>query len=78
MLGVAITVFTMAILVVIYITIIVVRSRAKRRSIEKYTCTSTNRVAAEPPVIYEDLDQVHKDIDLDNNMAYSAALAQPH
>ena len=66
----------MAISVVIHVMIIVARSREKKRLTEN--CTSTNRVAAEPPVIYEDLDQVYKDIDLDSNMAYSAALAQPH
>ena len=74
-LGVAITVVAMAISVVIHITI-VARSRAKKRSTENRT--STNHVATEAPVIYEDLDQVHKDIDLDNNMAYSAAHTQPH
>lgn len=80
-LGVAITIVTMAISVVIHIAIIiVVRSRAKKRCAEKPDCTSTNRVATEAPVIiYEDLDQVNKDIiDLENNMAYSTAQAQPN
>ena len=38
-----------------------------------------NPVATEPvpPVIYEDLDQINKDIDLENNLAYSTAHAQP-
>ena len=73
-LGVAITIVAMAVSVVIHIAIIVVRSRAKKRCAEKLDCTSTNRVATEAPVIiYEDLDQVNKDIDLESNMAYSAA-----
>ena len=71
----------LAISVIIHITITVVRLRAKKRCVEKLDCTSMNPrpVATEPvpPVIYEDLDQVNKDIDLENNLAYSTAHAQP-
>ena len=78
LLGAAITVVAMAVSVVIHIAIIVVRSRARKRCAEKLDYTSTNQVATEAPVIYEDLDQVNKDIDLENNMAYSAAHTQRH
>ena len=74
-LGIAIILVTVAISVVIHITIIAVRSRVKGRSSQhpNSTTSSTNRVPTEPPVIYEDLEQVNKDIDLENNMAYSSA-----
>ena len=77
-LGVTITIVILAISVIIHITITVVRLRAKKRCVEKLDCTSMNPVATEPvpPVIYEDLDQVNKDIDLENNLAYSTAHAQ--
>lgn len=76
MLGAAITIVAMAVSVVIHIAIIVVRSRTKKRCAEKLDCARTNQVATEAPVIYEDLDRVNKGIDLENNMAYSAAHTQ--
>ena len=74
-LGVTIIIVAMGISVVIHITITAVKSRAKKRCSENLdsTVTSTNHVATEPPVIYEELDKVNKDIDLENNMAYSTA-----
>ena len=76
-LGVTIIIVAIGISVVIHISITAVRLRAKKRCSENQdsTITCTNRVATEPPVIYEDLDKVNKDIDLENNMAYSTAHA---
>jgi hypothetical protein len=78
-LGVTITIATMAISVIIHIVITVVRLRTRKRCVDKLAtdCTSTNPVATESPVIYEDLDQISKDIDVENNLAYSTARAQP-
>jgi hypothetical protein len=77
-LGVTLTIIIMAISVIVHIIITVVRLRTRKRCVDK-DCTSMNPVAAatESPVIYEDLDQVNKDIDLENNLAYSTAHAQP-
>ena len=78
-LGVIIIV-AMGISVATHITITAMRSRAKKRHTENQdsTVTSMNRaiVATKPPIIYEDLDKVNKDIDLENNMAYSTTHAQ--
>ena len=80
-LGVIIIIVAMGISVAIHIIITAVRSRAKKRHTENQDSTVTNMnraiVATEAPIIYEDLDKVNKDIDLENNMAYSTAQVQP-
>ena len=71
-LGVTIIIVAIGISVVIHILITAVRSRAKKRCSENQDSTIT---CMNP--VYDDLDQVNKDIDLENNMAYSTAHAQP-